>query len=227
MTIHIIYRHTSNLSNCGMGKNRPDWFSYDTSLNNILSSIQEVDFVKFHLIYDGKYEDADPRIHYVKEINENSAMGCWIQAWKYAQSLELADDDLIYHLENDYMHIPGWPYKIKELYSTYDDLSYVTLYDHPYHYYSNDHPGLQAYLFTTQTQHWSTRLSTTATFIINKQILFEDYDKWVEGPGDHYVFLWLGENRQRTVLAPIPSLATHCETEWLSTSIDWEKVSKI
>ena len=43
--IHIIYRHTSNAS--GIGKNRPYWFSYEKSLNNILSTIDGLDFVRF------------------------------------------------------------------------------------------------------------------------------------------------------------------------------------
>ena len=224
MTIHIVYRHTDNLAACGVGKNRPSWFSFDGCLNNILSTIEGIDFVKFHLIYDGVYKGNDSRIHHVEEINEHSGMGAWLKAWKYAQSLELADNDLIYHLENDYMHVPGWPYKVKELYETFDELSYITLYDHPHFYNQRDYPGLQTYLFTTKTHHWNTRPSTTGAFIINKSILFEDYELWVSSPGDHYKFLWLGQNRQRTVLAPIPTLSTHCEVEWLATNIEWEKI---
>ncbi len=226
MTIHVIYRHTDNLGECGVGKNRPHWFSYDNCLNNILHTIDGVDFVKFHLIYDGVWKGNDGRIDHVFEINEKSPMGAWKQAWKYAQQLELTDKDLIYHLENDYMHVLGWPYKVKELYDTYEDLSYITLYDHPHFYNQNDYPGLTTYLFTTNTHHWNTRPSTTGAFIHNKKILFEDYELWTSSPGDHYKFLWLGENRQRTVLAPIPTLSTHCEIEWLATNADWEQISK-
>lgn len=224
MIIHIIYRHTDNLSACGIGKSRPNWFSFDKCLNNILSTIEEFDFVKFHLIYDGIYKGTDDRIHHIKEINEKSGMRAWIKAWDYAKNLDLDENDLIYHLENDYMHIPGWPHKVKELYETFDDLSYITLYDHPHFYNQKDYPGLYTYLFTTKTHHWNTRPSTTGAFIHNKKILFEDYDIWTSSPGDHHKFLWLGENRQRTVLAPIPSLSTHCETEWLATNINWENI---
>jgi len=224
MIIHIIYRHTDNLSACGIGKNRPNWFSFNKCLNNILSTIDGINFVKFHLIYDGIYKENDNRIYHVEEINEKSGMGAWVKAWDYAKSLNLNNDDLIYHLENDYIHVHGWPFKVKELYETFDDLSYITLYDHPHFYNQKDYPGLYTYLFTTKTHHWNTRPSTTGVFIHNKKILSEDYDIWTSSPGDHYKFLWLSENRQRTVLAPIPSLSTHCETEWLATNINWENI---
>jgi len=48
----------------------------------------------------------------------------------------------------------------------------------------------------------------------------------VEGPGDYHKFIWLGQNKKRNVISPIPSLSTHCETEWLATTVDWEKISK-
>jgi len=103
MTIHIVYRDTDNLSACGVGKNRPSWFSYKNCLDNILTTIEGLDFVKFHLMYDGELtENVDTRIDHVELVNERSAMGNWIKAWDYAQSLNIDDNDVIYHLENDY-----------------------------------------------------------------------------------------------------------------------------
>lgn len=142
MTIHILYRHTDNLAACGVGKNRPNWFSFNSCLDNILTTIEGIDFIKFHLIYDGEYKGNDSRIHYVKEIKEKSGMGAWLKSWDYAKTLDLSDDDLIYHLENDYIHVHGWPYKVKELYETYNNLSYITLYDHPHFYDTAAYPGL-------------------------------------------------------------------------------------
>jgi hypothetical protein len=42
--IHILYRHTENIS--GRGKNRPEWFSYEKSLNNLLKKPK----YKMHII---------------------------------------------------------------------------------------------------------------------------------------------------------------------------------
>lgn len=226
--IHIIYRHTDHINNCGRGKNRPIYFSYENCLNNILSTIEDVDFVKFHLLHDGVNNSKDPRIHYVKNVNANSEYGSWVKAWEYAKTLELEDNDLIYFIENDYLHLKGWPHKIKELTETYSGISYITLYDHPHFYNPVDYPNLETYLLSTPTHHWNTRPSTTATFIINKNVLLEDHDLWVAdtGYGDHHKFMKLKNEKGRIVIAPIPSLSTHCEIEWLAPTVNWEFISK-
>lgn len=226
--IHIIYRHTEHIRNCGVNKNRPNWFSYDACLDNILSTIENIDFVKFHLIYDGNINIIKPdnRIHNIVCINEGSPMGSWIKAWDYAKTLDLEENDLIYHLENDYLHLDGWPYEVQTLFKTYNNIDYITLYDHPDKYNHQIYPDLVTSLFLTDTHHWRWIPSATGTFITTKKILFEDYDIWTSGPGDHPKFLWLGQNRQRVALSPIPSLSTHCEIEWIAPTINWGIINK-
>jgi len=109
--IHLIYRHTDYIHNCGRGKNRPYYFSYDNCLNNILSTIENIDFIKFHLVHDGVNNSTDPRIHFIQNIEGKSEYKSWGEALKYAKTLDLKDDDLIYFIENDYLHVKGWPYK--------------------------------------------------------------------------------------------------------------------
>jgi len=222
--IHVIYRHTSNVS--GFGKNRPTWFSYEKSLNNILSTIEGVDFVKFHLLYDGVFTGKDDRIHCHTNFSGGSDWNSYVYAWNYIKKLELQDDDLIYLAENDYAFVDGWPYKIKELFETYDELDYVTLYDHPDKYNTNIYPDLPAYLFVTKTHHWRLTPSTTGSVIFGKRILNEDFDVHTSNPSDFWRFKELHDNRSRTVLSPIPSLATHCEIEHLAPIINWEKLNK-
>jgi hypothetical protein len=222
--IHIIYRHTSNAS--GFGKNRPHWFSYEKSLNNILSTIDNVDFVKFHLLYDGEYKGNDSRIHYVENFKGGSDWVSYIYAWNYAKKLILDDNDLIYFVENDYAFIQDWPYKLQELFNTYEGLDYVTPYDHPDFYNQSNYPELATYMFVTKTHHWKTVPSSTGSIIITKRILDEDFDIHTTIPSDRGRFEFLSINRNRNVFAPIPSLTTHCETEWLAPTIDWEKIYK-
>ncbi len=222
--IHVIYRHTDNLSACGPGKNRPKWFSYEKCLDNVLNTIEGRDYVQFHLIYDGDYRLNDSRVDKVEQINVKSPMGAWIYAWDYAKKLDLSESDLVYHLENDYLHVDGWPEKVLELHELYENLAYISLYDHVDKYNQQMYPALQTNIFTTPTHHWRTTPSTCGAFLINKKILFEDYDIWTSSPGDHYKFIWLAENRERSVLTPIPSLSTHCEVEWLAPTIDWSKI---
>jgi hypothetical protein len=221
--IYILYRHTGNIS--GRGKNRPEWFSYEKSLNNILSTIEGLDFVQFHLLYDGEYRGSDPRIHHVENFQGGSDAMSYVFAWNYAKSLNLNDNDLVYFAENDYAFIPGWPQKIQELVATYENLDYITLYDHVDKYNYQMYPNLSTYLFITKTHHWRLVPSTTGNVIVTKKVLHEDFDVHTANPGsDKYRFEYLGENKKRTILSPIPSLATHCEVEWLAPAIDWSKI---
>jgi len=222
--IHILYRHTGNVS--GWGKNRPSWFSYEKSLNNILSTIEGLDFVTFHLMYDGEYEGSDSRIHHVHNFKGGSDWLSYVHTWTYAKSLNLKDTDLVYLAENDYAFVPGWPQKVQELYNTYDDLNYVTIYDHPDKYDQQVYPGLSTHLFLTKSHHWRLIPSTTGSIIFNKRILDEDYEVHTTNPSDFYRFEFLRNMKQRSVLSPIPSLATHCEVEWLAPIVDWEALSK-
>jgi hypothetical protein len=222
--IHVIYRHTSNAS--GFGKNRPAWFSYEKSLNNILSTIEGLDFVKFHLLYDGVFTGKDDRIHCHTNFSGGSDWNSYVYAWNYAKSLPLTDTDLIYFVENDYAFTPEWPYKVQELFNTYEGLDYVTPYDHPDFYNPNNYPGLMACVFVTKTHHWKTVPSSTGSIIVTKRILNEDFDIHTTTPSDRGRFEFLSASRGRNVLAPIPSLTTHCEVEWLAPIIDWETIYK-
>lgn len=221
--IHILYRHTEHAS--GRGKNRPEWFSYENSLTNILKTIEGRDDVKFHLMYDGKWTGNHTRIDHVIEFQGGSDKASFIYTWDYAKSLELEDNDLVYFCENDYLHVDGWVDKVLDLFSTFDIPGYVALYDHRDKYISPMYADLQSRLYITNTSHWRTVPSTCGSFVVNKTILLSDHDVHTTFYSDHEKFLQLGEIRRRIVLSPIPSLSTHCETEWLAPVINWKYVS--
>jgi hypothetical protein len=217
--IHILYRHTSNIS--GVGKNRPNWFSYDKCLNNILDTIEENELVQFHLLYDGKCNITDKRIHNTVEFLGGSDLNSFHYAWNYAKQLNLNEKDLIYFLENDYMHVPGWIDKVIDLYKEFNISGYVSLYDHLDKYTLSIYNDLQSQIYITNTSHWRTTPSTCGSFIVNVQTLNEDFDIHTSFPGDHNKFLYLGQNRDRIIISPIPSLSTHCEIEYLAPLINW------
>ena len=222
--IHVLYRHTSNVS--GMGKNRPHWFSYEKSLNNILSTIEGLDFVKFHLMFDGECNITDSRIHHIEAFKGGSDWTSYCYTWNYAKNLNLEDNDIVYIAENDYAFVQGWPHKVKELFSTYEGIDYVTLYDHPDFYNQNNYPGLTSYILPAKTHHWKTVPSSTGSIIMSKRILNEAFDIHISNPSDRGRFEYMSKHKGRSVLAPIPSLSTHCETEWLAPVIEWEKIYK-
>jgi hypothetical protein len=221
--IHVLYRHTYH---SGFGKNRPEWFSYEKSLNNILSTTYGLDFVKFHLMFDGNCQINDPRIDHIEAFNGGSDWASYYYTWNYAKNLNLNDSDIIYFAENDYAFKAEWPYKVKELFETYDSIDYITLYDHPDFYNQNNYPGLSSFIFPTETHHWKTVPSSTGSIIIPKRILDEDFDIHTSEPSDRGRFEFLKQFRGRSVLAPIPSLSTHCEIEWLAPVINWKEITK-
>ena len=75
--------------------------------------------------------------------------------------------------------------------------------------------------------------STTMTFATTIETLQADapiWNKWTTGtyPHDHSAFLELGKVG-RTIVSPIPTVATHCEIAWKSPLIgttykDWSEV---
>ena len=51
----------------------------------------------------------------------------FFKTWEIAKNIETADDDLIYFIENDYIHMEGWVDKVIELFSTFNLPHYVSL----------------------------------------------------------------------------------------------------
>ena len=139
--------------------------------------------------------------------------------------INIEDGDLIYFLENDYLHIEGWLPKIFELFSTYNGLDYVSLYDHNDKYFLPIYNNLVSKIITTNTHHWRTTPSTCGSFILSKEKFIEDFDILSTMEGDHNKFLWLNQYRNRSVITPIPGLSTHVMNDLLSPTINWEQLN--
>jgi hypothetical protein len=219
--LHILYRGTSHSS--GTSHERPEGFSYDKCLNNILSTIENNSNVVFHLIWDGKYEGNHSRIDKVVEFKGGSDKNSFFYTWDYAKNLKLNEKDLIYFLENDYLHINNWYEKIIDIFETYDIDGYISLYDH-LDKYTLDYSDLVSQIYVTKSSHWRTVPSTCGSFIINKKTLDNDYDIHTSLYSDHDKFIWLGQNRNRIVLTPLPSLSTHCVKQFMAPIINWENI---
>lgn len=229
MKIHIFYRHY-NVQGKGSGR-RPYWFDYEKCFINLLNTIEDKN-VDLHVIMDGdigdnfiqKYKDR----YTLHSISTGSDYDSYIETYNYAKNLNINDKDLIYFLENDYMHVGGWVDKVIELFSSYKGLNYVSLYDHLDKYNvvdeGPDYSDLFSKIILTDSHHWRTTPSTCGSYIIPKNILMEDEDINTGGPGDHNKFEKLNEERNRFVLTPIPGLSTHCVDGLLSPTIEWDKI---
>lgn len=220
--IHVLYRHTSNYS--GLGKHRPEWFTYEKCLESMLSSIEGLDFVKFHLLYDGSPQFTDSRIDYIESFKGGSDWASYVYTWNYAKQLELKEEDLVFFAENDYIFLKGWAEAVQNLFQTYVGIDYVTLYDHPHFYNQEAYPGLMTMIFPTSDHHWKTVPSSTGSVICGKRIINEDWDVHTSNPSDKGRFEYLGDLRKRCILAPIPTFSTHCEVEWLAPVINWNEI---
>lgn len=225
MKLHIFYRHY-NIKNTD-NRNRPSWFNYEKCYDNLLSTINSNENVKINIVYDGKEDNWIKDKYYNKfyEIEAKEDQKSFWEAVKLAHLDNLIEkNDLIYFLENDYMHIEGWVDKVLELFQTYRGLDYVSLYDHNDKYFLPMYDNLTSKIFTTLSHHWRTTPSTCGSFITTKQRLDEDLDVLSTMRGDHNKWLWLNENRSRFVFTPLPGLSTHCMNNLLSPTIKWETI---
>ena len=149
------------------------------------------------------------------------------------QSLLLSKkcDDLVYFVEDDYIHSVE---SLKEMILTYEKLSSLLKNelilcptDYPYLYTNTN----DSKIFLGDKKHWRTIKETLCTFLTSKIIIdryWEKLDKWCKF--EHYPFEKpLHEiYEMEYCLSPIPSLAMHCTNVnsifGLSPNYNWKKV---
>jgi hypothetical protein len=224
MKIHIFYRHYNTTTPSLSPLHRPEGFSYEKSFKSLLDSIKGYPNIRLTVMMDGNKQDTFLEKYDVDvyEFKGGSDSASFFETVRYAKAKNMGDNDLVYFLENDYLHMPGWVEKVIDLFSTFSGLSYVSLYDHNDKYFLSMYENLVSKIITTKTHHWRTTPSTCGSFIISKQILDEDFDILSTMVGDHNKFLWLNQNRERSVITPIPGLSTHCMVGLMSPTIDWK-----
>jgi hypothetical protein len=154
------------------------------------------------------------------------------------KALELDNKEIVYLLEDDYLHKPN----SKQIITDGIELGfdYVTLYDHPDKYMNPIDGGNpfcsgmseETRVYLGDNCHWKLTNSTTMTFASKVKTLREDEKiirKWTSEthPHDFQMFMELKQNFRR-LSSPIPGYSTHCETRWLTPLKNWnEEVSNI
>ena len=221
MDIHIFYRHYNVIDSKDHA--RSEGFSYEKCFDNLLKTIENHPNIKLTVMMDGTKEGTflENYIGNIYEFNGGSDMSSFFETVKYAKNQNLNENDLVYFLENDYLHVNDWVDKVIDLFSTFQGLNYVSLYDHNDKYFLPMYNDLVSKIIATSKHHWRTTPSTCGSFIINKQILDEDFDILSTMNGDHNKFLYLNSTRSRFVLSPIPGLSTHCMNGLMSPAVKW------
>ena len=230
--MRIIYR----ISDAGYNKVKPDYINNENCLVNALEVFSNQDWL---IIADNCSQETLDMIfsHYSGEIKTCSVghgAGTFNMALDYA--LTLPDSEVVYFLENDYLHLPNSHRAIYDAMLLGAD--YVTLYDHPDKYMKREQGGNplieadgaeKTKVYLGKNNHWKLTNSTTMTFAARVKTLKKDeaiLREHTKGthPNDFEMFTEL--NKQNKLLSPIPSYATHGETQWLAPLVKWEQTIK-
>jgi len=224
----IIYR----ISDAGYNKVKPDYINNEACLKNA----KDADWL---IIADNissetndmiqKYVRKNRDIRYVSKGNGAATFNIALD-----EALQCEDDEIIYFLENDYLHKPGSKQILEEGFNL--GASFVSLYDHPDKYLEPSQGGNpycdggaeDTRVYITTSCHWKITNSTTMTFATRVKTL-----KRVEPilrthtsgthPDDFKMFLELRHNNE-LLITSIPGYSTHGETSWLTPLTNWSKI---
>ena len=223
-------------------KHRPAWYSKDRCLINFITARIEVSGgAEMTVLCDGEFPLVfDPTAYRPKKdqmiLLKDESGGPIGNAASFRHAIRLAttpgfpDGDIVYFVEDDYLHTPDALVKLAEFFEEKHS-DYATLYDHPARYNGMDvlrESGER--IIHSKTHHWRTQESTCMTFAARVGTLREDSARITrylvgEHPQDRWMFVNLQvTNPHRRLWGPIPSLATHCETEWLAPCVNWEAI---
>lgn len=224
----IIYR----ISDAGYKKDKPEYINNEACLSNAVKTFGSDNFI---VIADNVSEETYLMIcKYVKsssimKVSVGHGAGTFNLALDKA--LLLDDDEIVYFLENDYLHTPDAKEVLEDSFNL--NPAFVSLYDHPDKYLDparGGNPYCQGgaedtRVYLSKLSHWKITNSTTMTFAAKVKTLKEVEPflrKHTQGthPNDFNMFLELRDNN-RILITPIPGKATHGETAWLSPLTDW------
>lgn len=164
------------------------------------------------------------------EIKEGKETGSFLKLLNHVKNLKLSPDTIVYLLEDDYLHRPGWCGVLKEAFDNLP-IQYATLYDH-HDKYEPEYSNLRSKIYYTASCHWRTTPSTTNTYAMRFKTLLEDIDiherfsQTGEVSQDHQKFLALSNEKKREIVSAVPGFSTHTEERYISPVVNW-KVFKL
>jgi hypothetical protein len=235
----IFYRYSDG----GYAKQKLEIATKEVCLTNFLLTFNTFKD-KMYIVADNVKDDTfDFLSYWSKHYNpkllgtynlERTQCGSSAASFKYVFEkvllLNLHDEQIIYFIEDDYLHTIEAPKLIQE---GLEHFHFVTLYDHPDKYGGNPlvaDGGEVTRVVKGATRHWKYTNSTTMTFATTAGTLRQSKDiilKHTQGtyPTDFQMFLDLRE-AGFALGSPLPGASTHIETAWLSPFEDWEYIAK-
>lgn len=222
----VIYR----ISDAGYDKVKPDYINNENCLKNALESFPLTKY-DWSIIADNVSEETNNMIQ--KHISRDHilyvSIGHGAGTFNLAldEALTYGDSEIIYFIENDYIHLPNSPIIIEEGIKL--GAPYVTLYLHPDKFISpqqggnpevDETGGYLTRIYRGETELFGMFNSTTMTFASTVKNLKEDEEilrKWTSGthPNDFRMFLEL-RDKGKALMCPLNTYSTHGETAWLA-----------
>lgn len=229
-----IYYRTSD---AGYNKVKPAYINNESCLQNFCNAFY-VYLNDIRVIADNVSDETFNMIKkYIDPSNvEKVSVGHGAGTFNLAldRALKLDDSEVVYFVENDYLHKQRSDNILLEGFSL--GASFVSLYDHPDKYIDPVHGGNpycgggaeDTRVYLTNSCHWKLTNSTTMTFAAKVSTLKrteQTLRKWTSGthPDDFRMFLELRELGE-SLITPLPGYSTHGETMWLSPLTNWSAI---
>lgn len=225
--IKVYLRHY-NKANLRKQDVRPNWFSYEKCYRSVKNA--NIDLT---ILLDGTKKDHHFQFDSedkVIEFKGGSDASSFLFCLDTIKNSNPQDEDIIYIIEDDYLHSPKWENIMIEAFETFN-VDYVTLYDHPDKYFLQMYEDLQSKVLHTKSAHWRTTPSTCNTYA-GKWKIFQKHwgthtkyclPEYTHDGYDHTKFLDLWKQGSN-LISCLPGYSTHCESPFLSPLTDWSKI---
>ena len=225
----VIYR----ISDSGYNKVKPEYIHNESCLHNATEIFDSANWI---VMADNISPDTLTMIQKYQNNIKHVSVGHGAGTFNLALDIALTfdDDEIVYFLENDYLHKPNSDLIIKEGFEL--GASFVSLYDHPDKYLDPSLGGNpyceggaeDTRVYLSPSTHWKITNSTTMTFAAKVSTLKRVEPilrKWTSNsyPDDFKMFLELRDMGE-LLITPIPGYSTHGETNWLSPLTNWDEV---
>jgi hypothetical protein len=229
--IRIFQRHCLFSSN-SEHKQRPAWFDREKMFDSFIKGLDSR--VELTCMFDSSRGEVDQHFLDKKDTKVVSLKGgndaiSFLNVLNYVKDQNYNPNDIVYFLEDDYIHRDGW---IDVLQEGFDKIGadYFTLYDHPDKYFLPMYEDLTSKIIATSNAHWRTVPSTTNTYACRYSTLIKHFDihvkhcdlidKWTKDH-DKFIELW---NSGSNLISCIPGYSAHVEAGMLSPLTDWSAI---
>jgi hypothetical protein len=229
----IYYR----ISDAGYPKQKLSIINNENCLSNFCKVFQN-HINDIHIIADNVSEETYEMIcKYVsKDLIQRVSIGHGAGTFNIAldAALKYNDDEIIYFVENDYLHRIGSDIVLKEAFDLGAD--FATLYDHPDKYldpFNGGNPyceGGAEYtrVYLSKSCHWKLTNSTTMTFAAKVKFLKVHLDTikhYTKTTHPHDFEMWIDmRNAGATLLSSIPAYSTHGDLPTVAPLINWNEI---